>query len=126
MNLNLLQTRLSLKTRLSLYLALIWTKYKIKIFFQKIKSTSLLVQHIKGHPDSSTYVREKGCLTFDTIRETPCSCTRGTLVSDVDFWGITRMCNQEIMTYVHVMYIQFNRHSIASGLKENFPLVLKF
>ena len=72
MNLNLLQTRLSLKTRLSLYLALIWTKYKIKIFFQKIKSTSLLVQHIKGHPDSSTYVRKKGCVTFDTNRDTPC------------------------------------------------------
>ena len=44
-----------------------------KFFFQIIKSTSLLVQHIKGQPDSSICVQEKGCLTFDTIRETPCS-----------------------------------------------------
>ena len=44
----------------------------LKIFFQKIKSTTLLVQHIKGQPDSSTYVRKKGCVTFDTNRDTPC------------------------------------------------------
>ena len=43
-----------------------------KIFFQKIKPTTLLVQHVKGQPDSSTYVREKGRLTCDTNRETPC------------------------------------------------------
>ena len=42
------------------------------IFFKNIKPFSLLVQHVKGQPDSSTYVRKKGCLTFDTIRETPC------------------------------------------------------
>ena len=29
--------------------------------------------HIKGEPSSSTYVREKGGLTFYTNRETPCS-----------------------------------------------------
>ena len=48
-------------------------KENFKIFFQKIKSATLLVQHVKGQPDSPTYVREKGCLTFYTNRETPCS-----------------------------------------------------
>ena len=28
--------------------------------------------HVKGQPAASTYVREKGCLKCDTIRETPC------------------------------------------------------
>ena len=65
MNLAMLKTRLSLKTRLGLYLALTL----------EIKSASMPVQHVKGQPAASTYVREKGCLTFDTNRETPCSST---------------------------------------------------
>ena len=28
--------------------------------------------HVKGQPAASTYVREKGCVTFDTNRDTPC------------------------------------------------------
>ena len=42
-------------------------------FFQKIKPFPLLVQHVKGQPDSPTYVQKKGCPTFDTNRGTPCS-----------------------------------------------------
>ena len=73
-NLNLLQTRLSLKTRLGPYLGLTMTQKKnFKIFFQKIKPTPLLVQHVKRQPGSSTYVREKGCPTFNSNRGTPCS-----------------------------------------------------
>ena len=30
------------------------------IFFQKIKSTTLLVHHVKGQPDTSTYVQKRG------------------------------------------------------------------
>ena len=49
---NLLQTRLSLKTRAGFYLSLTMTKTKIfKIFFEKIIRTPLLVQHVKGQPD---------------------------------------------------------------------------
>ena len=44
MNLNSLQTGLSLKTKLGLYLALTWTKRKIlNFFFQKIKCTTMPV-----------------------------------------------------------------------------------
>ena len=39
---------------------------------QEIKPNTLLVHHVKGQPDISTYVQEKGFLTFDTHRETPC------------------------------------------------------
>ena len=31
------------------------------------------VQHVKGQPAASTYVREKGCVTCDTNRDTSCS-----------------------------------------------------
>ena len=74
MNLNLLKIGLSLKTGLSLYLVLTLTRKKISnIFFQKIKSSTMPVQHVKGQPAAATYVREKGRLTFYTHRETPCS-----------------------------------------------------
>ena len=33
----------------------------------------MLFQHIKGQPAASTYVREKGGVTCDLNRETPCS-----------------------------------------------------
>ena len=56
MNLNLLQTGLSLETRLSLYLVLALTKKKK---FQKIKSGPLLVQYVKGQPDSLKHMSEK-------------------------------------------------------------------
>ena len=35
-------------------------KENFKFFFQKIKSTTIPVQHVKGQPAASTYVREKG------------------------------------------------------------------
>ena len=41
-------------------------------FFKKTKPTPLLVQHEKGQPDSSTNVREKGCVKKNTNRDTPC------------------------------------------------------
>ena len=56
MNLNLLQTRLSLKTSLSSYLDLTMTKNTNFNFFQKTKPDPFLVQHVKGQPNSSTYV----------------------------------------------------------------------
>ena len=66
-NLNLLQAGLSLKTRLGLNLAHTLTKEKISIFFQKIKPTTIPVQHVKGQPAASTYVREKGVLLLTLI-----------------------------------------------------------
>ena len=36
------------------------TKKKFRIFFQKIKSTSMPDHHVKGQPAASTHVREKG------------------------------------------------------------------
>ena len=72
-NLKLLQTRPSLKTRLSLFLDLTMTpKKNFKFFFQKIEPTYMPDQHVKEQPDPSTYGREKGCLTLSTNRETPC------------------------------------------------------
>ena len=44
-----------------------------KFFFQKFKPTTMPVQHVKGQPAASTYVREKGCLKCHTNRGTPCS-----------------------------------------------------
>ena len=40
---------------------------------EKIEPKPLLVQHVEGQPAAATYVREKGDVTFDTNRETPCS-----------------------------------------------------
>ena len=45
---------------------------KFNFFFQIIKSTTLLVQHVKGQPDSSRFVLEEGGVNFDTNRGTPC------------------------------------------------------
>ena len=40
---------------------------KFKIFFHKMP-----VHYVKGQPAVSTYVREKGGVTFDTNHGTPC------------------------------------------------------
>ena len=70
---NMLQTRLGLKTRLGLYLGLTMSKNKnFKIFFQEIKPTTLLFQHVKGQPAAATYVRKRG-VAFHTNRGTPSS-----------------------------------------------------
>ena len=34
----------------------------------------MLIQHVKGYPYPSMYSKNKGGITFDTDRETPCSC----------------------------------------------------
>ena len=47
----------NLKTRQSKYLDLTMSKKQMKFFFQKIEPTILLVQHVKGQSESSTYVR---------------------------------------------------------------------
>ena len=47
-------------------------KIKNFTFFQKIKCTTMPIQHVKGQPDSSTFVQEKGCLKKHTNCETPC------------------------------------------------------
>ena len=39
-----------------------------KIFFQQIKSPYMPVQHLKGQPAASTYIWERGCLTFYSHR----------------------------------------------------------
>ena len=47
-------------------------KIKFQIFKKKIEPKPLLVQHVKGQPAMSTYVREKGDVTCHTNRGTPC------------------------------------------------------
>ena len=42
-------------------------------FFQKIKSTTIPVQHVKGQPAASTYVREKWGVKIVMDLRTPCS-----------------------------------------------------
>ena len=46
-------------------------KQNFKILFQKIKSASMPVQHMKGQPAASTYVREKWGVKILMDRETP-------------------------------------------------------
>ena len=72
LNLYLLQTYLSLKTRPGLVLGLTMTKTIHFNFFKKIKSANMPIRHVKGQPDSSTNVRKNGCPTCDTHRGTPC------------------------------------------------------
>ena len=72
MNLNLLQSGLRLKTRLSLYLTLTLTQKKFQLFLKKIISASMSVHHVKGKPAASTYVQEKGCFQKYSNRDTPC------------------------------------------------------
>ena len=33
----------------------------------------MLIQHVKGYADPSIYIKNKGGITLDTDRETPCS-----------------------------------------------------
>ena len=47
-------------------------KKNFEFFFQKIKSATMPIHHVKGQPAASTYVREKGGVTFYTNRVTPC------------------------------------------------------
>ena len=42
------------------------------------------VQHVKGQPAASTYVREKGCLKKDSNRETPCITKRASTYTQAD------------------------------------------
>ena len=92
--------KLNTRRELELYLAANWAEPEnqvelvpgpdadqntnFKIFFQKIKPTTLLVQHVKGQPDSSTYVQKKGCLKCHTNRETPCSSHSLIAIDGVD------------------------------------------
>ena len=45
-----------------------------KISFQKNKSKTMLIQHVKGYPDPYMYSKNKGGITSDTDCETPCRC----------------------------------------------------
>ena len=45
---------------------------KFKFFFQKIKSATMPVQHLKGHPGASTYVQEMGGVKIPLDLWTPC------------------------------------------------------
>ena len=40
----------------------------------------MLIQHVKGYPDPSTYSKNKGGITLDTDCETPCSTTEVTVL----------------------------------------------
>ena len=46
--------------------------------FQKTKSKTMLIQHVKGYPDTSIFIKTK----LDTVRETSCSLSNKFLI-----WG---------------------------------------
>ena len=48
-------------------------KQNLNFFFQKIKSATMPVHHVKGQPAASTYVREKGGVKIILDPWTPCS-----------------------------------------------------
>ena len=48
-------------------------KINFKFFFQKIKSATMPVQHVKGQPAASTYVGEKWGVKILMDLRTPCS-----------------------------------------------------
>ena len=52
------------------------SREKKEFFFQKTKPKTMLIQHVKGYPDPSMYIKNKGGITLDTDRETPCMCVR--------------------------------------------------
>ena len=39
-------------------------KINFKFFFQKIKSGTVPVHHVKGQPAALTYVQKKGCIIY--------------------------------------------------------------
>ena len=49
----------------------------VKKFFQQIKPKPLLVQHVKVQPAASIFVWEKGGVTCETNRGTPCIFLEG-------------------------------------------------
>ena len=64
-------------------------KKKFQFFFLKIKSGTMPDHHVKGQHAASTYVREKGGVTCDTICVTPCSLlsfSTGTQIMIGQFW----------------------------------------
>ena len=61
------------------------------ILLQKIEPDPLLVQHIKGQPAVSTYVQEKGGITFYSIRETPCRMSFG---DSICYWSVIGPCRE--------------------------------
>ena len=50
-----------------------YQKTNFKFFFQKIKSATMPVHHVKGQPAASTYVLEKRGISFYSNCVTPCS-----------------------------------------------------
>ena len=44
-----------------------------KFFFQKTKPETIVFEHVKGYQDPSIYSKNKGGITFDTNRGSPCS-----------------------------------------------------
>ena len=66
-----------------------------KIFFPKIKSTSMPDHHVKGQPAASMYVQIKGCVTFHSNRDSPCIyrvITHYSLVITLLFYSIFPAC----------------------------------
>ena len=71
MNLNLLQTRLSLKTRLDLYLALSLTKKILNFFFKKSNATVCTITTWKDSLLCQHKSEKRVCLKKDSNHETP-------------------------------------------------------
>ena len=80
-----------------------------KFFFQIIKSTTLLDQHVKGEPDSSRFVLEEGGVTFDTNRGTPCRSV---------FLGNDKEKFWRIMKYVMEQRISLH---VTTGPRDHWP-----
>ena len=91
MNLNLMQTGQSLKTRLSLYLALTLTKSKISIFFSKNQTYHIACSARERAAWFNNICPRKGHLTCHTDRETPCRLGLVWLIRFVESWLMTQM-----------------------------------
>ena len=56
------------------------------------------VRHVIGQPAASTYVREKGCVTCDTNRDTPCSIIQSYITEISTFrhftYQVLEMCSK--------------------------------
>ena len=72
----------------------------------------MLVQHVKGQPDSSTSVREKGCIKIDTIRDTPCSW----LENNVNY-HVLEIYSDNSLHSAH----NLTNNCVADGSTEPFP-----
>ena len=63
----------------------------------------MLIQHVKGYPDPSTYSKNKGGITLDTDCETPCIYEE-MIINDMMMTDLTSILNLFVARFRDIVY----------------------